>query len=219
MSSTPAAVVRQVRHGLITQRAVSLFGSSEIGDCTSSVIGESLYCNGTSVLNDRDIPVLSGVCNETNSTWAEQLFTTMRPATSRILMSFELEDATHDRIELSVFNCPELRINTPKAEVYFDTSFRPAREIDRSVGVFDTTVPLSNTSCDYLIKFCIRYSTSAVPSRFVNLDLPFVEGTNTNRVFVGEVTFLNGGGSPCGPPELITTTPGKSSDIMVNDVC
>ena len=99
-----SAVVQQVRHGLLTNRAVSLFGSSIIGNCTSSVMGEGAYCNGTSVLNDGVTPVLSGVSNDTNSTWAEPLFTTVRPGTSRILISFELEDATHDRVEFSEFN-------------------------------------------------------------------------------------------------------------------
>ena len=214
MSSTSAAVVQQVRHGLVTQRAVSLFGSSQNGSCTSFVLGESTYCNGTSVLNDGVIPVLSGVSNDTNSTWAEHLFTVIRLTSSRVLLSFELEDATHDRIELSVFNCPELWINTPKAEVYIDASYRPERPgPNPGDGILDTTprLTLSNTSCDYLIKFCIRYSADAVPTRFINLALPYSGITNTSRVFIGEVTFVNGGGSPCGPPELITTTPGKST--------
>ena len=201
-----AAVIGQVRHGLVPNRAEALFGSSVTGNCTL-VSENNGSCNGTSVVNNGVTPVLGGVTNDTNSTWAEQLFTMMRPGESRILMSFELEDDTHDRIELSVFNCPEFWINAPLADVYFDTSFRPGRD-DRGFGTFNTNLSLPNTSCDYMIKFCIRYSGTE-SSRFVNLDFPFVADTNTSRVFVGEVTFLNGGGLPCRSPELVTM--GKSS--------
>ena len=193
---------QQVRHGLVTQRARSLFGSNMTGHCTS--VMDDNICNGTSVQNDGVVPVLNGVINDSNSTWAEQLFTMERPGTSRIFMSFELEDTNHDRIELSVFNCPHFWINAPQVNVYFDSSFRPLRKVDRSFGTSNINVSLSDTSCDYLYKFCVRYD-GVESSRFINLEFPFVAGANNSRVFVGEVTFVNGSGSPCGPPELITS--------------
>ena len=192
-------VSEQVRHGLVTTRARSLFGSNMTGHCTS--IADGSICNGTSVQNDGVVPVLNGVSNDSTSSWAEQLFTMERPGMSRIVMSFELEDDNHDRIELSVFNCPLFRINTPQVNVYFDSSFRPPR-LNRSDGLFNTNASLLNTSCDYLYKFCVRYAGEG-SSRFINLEFPFVEGANNSRVFVGEVTFVDGGDAPCGPPELI----------------
>ena len=200
------AVSEQVRHGLVMQRAEKLFGSDMTGHCTSIVDGGST-CNGTSVQNDGVVPVLSGVSNDSTSTWAEQLFTMERPEsspTSRIFMSFELQDTNHDRIELSVFNCLQFWINAPQVNVYFDSSFRPPREMDRSFGTLNINVSLSDSSCDYLYKFCVRY-TGEGSSRFINLEFPFEAGANNSRVFVGEVTFVNGDGSPCGPPELITS--------------
>ena len=207
-------VSEQVRHGLVTIRARSLFGSNMTGHCTSIVYGS--ICNGTSVQNDGVVPVLNGVTGDSTSTWAEQLFTMERPLSSpmsRIVMSFELEDTNHDRIELSVFNCPLFRINTPQINVYFDSSFRPLREMDRSFGTSNINVSLSNTSCDYLLKFCVKYA-NVESSRFVNLEFPFVEGANNSRVFVGEVTFVNGGDAPCGPPELI-----RGKYMQLSDVC
>ena len=211
-----ATVSEQLRHSLITQRARSLFGSNFTGHCTSIAGDGGSICEGTSVQNDGVVPVLSGVSDDSTSTWAEQLFTMVRPVSypmSRIIMSFELEDTDHDRIELSVFNCHHFRINTPQVNVYFDSSFRPQREVDRSFGTLNINVSLSNTSCDYLLKFCVQYAGEG-SSRFINLEFPFVEGANNSRVFVGEVTFVNGGGAPCGPPELI-----RGKYMQLSDVC
>ena len=210
-------VSEQVRHGLVPQRATSLFGSNMTGHCTS-VMGNGRYCEETSVQNDGDVPALNGTSNDSNSTWAEQLFTMERPEMSpmsTILMPFELEDTNHDRIELSVFNCPHFWINTPQVNVYFDSSFRPLRDVDRSFGALNINASLSNTSCEYLYTFCVQYAGEG-SSRFINLEFPFVEGANNSRVFVGEVTFLNGGGAPCGPPELIR---GKYMQLIISDVC
>ena len=38
---------------------------------------------------------------------------------------FEVDSENHDRMELAVFNCPEMRIDLPLFSVYFDDSFRP----------------------------------------------------------------------------------------------
>ena len=197
------SVSEQVRHDLVPERARSLFGSNVTGHCTSVMDYDGIrICNGTSVQNDDVVPVLNGVSDDNTSSWAEQLFTMERPGTSTIFMSFELEDDNHDRIELSVFNCPHFWINTPQVNVYFDSSFRPLRSIyKRSDGLFNTNASLLNTSCDYLLKFCVQYAGEG-SSRFINLEFPFVEGANNSQVFVGEVTFVDGGGAPCGPPEL-----------------
>ena len=191
----------QVRHYLIPNRVQSVYGSDIKGSCTL-VSGSRTSCNGTSVLNDDIIPVLSGVSNDSESQWAAQLFTLRRPGMGRIIASFELEDASHDRVELAVFNCPELGISTPEVNVYFDSSFRPGR-IDRGFGVRDTNVSLTEKSCDQLLVFCVKYNSGS--SRYINLEFPF-PSTNINStfVFLGEVTFLNGNGAPCPPPKLVT---------------
>ena len=195
------AVSEQVAHGLIPWRLLSLYGSDVNGSCTS-VVGDRVSCRGTSVLNDGIIPVLSGVSAMENPEWAAQLFTTRRAGQTRIVTSFELEDINHDRVELAVFNCPELGINAPSVNVYFDTSFRAGRT-DRGVGTLNSNHVMQNTSCDQLLVFCVEYS-GGMSSRYINLEFPFVSGAVSNFVFLGEVTFLNGSGEPCGPPRLVT---------------
>ena len=181
---------------------MSLYGSDVNGSCTS-VVGNCTSCNGTSVLNDGIIPVLSGVSAMNHDTkWAAQLFTLVRPEGSRIIATFVLEDTNHDRVELTVFNCPELGINAPTTNVYFDTSFRAERS-DRGLGTINTNLVMQNTSCDHLIVFCVEYS-GGVSSRYINLEFPFVSGAISNFVFLGEVTFLNGSSEPCSPPRLVT---------------
>ena len=194
---------KQTAHGLVPRRLESLCGSDVNGSCTS-VVGNRTSCNGTSALNDGNIPVLSGVSKMEESEWAAQLFTLMRPvAGGRIVIPFKLEDTNHDRVELAVFNCPELGINASTVDVYFDTSFRVGRDDDRGVGTLNTNLVMQNTSCDQLLIFCVEYS-GGMSSRYINLEFPFVDNTNSSFVFLGEVTFLNGGGEPCDPPRLVT---------------
>ena len=166
------------------------------------MVGDRVSCNGTSVLNDGVLPVLSGVSAMEDSEWAAQLFTTRRAGQTRIVTSFELEDINHDRVELAVLNCPEMGINAPSVNVYFDTSFR-AGGTDRGVGTLNSNHVMQNTSCDQLLVFCVEYS-GGMSSRYMNLEFPFVSGAVSNFVFLGEVTFLNGSGEPCSPPRLIT---------------
>ena len=195
------AVSEQVAHGLVPRRLESLYESDANGCCTS-VVGDRLSCNGTSVLNDGIIPVLSGVSDVNDSVWAAQLFTLVRAEGGRLIIPFELEDSNHDRVELAVFNCPVLRINAPSVNVYFDTSFRVGRT-DRSDGTLNTNLVMQNTSCDQLLVFCVEYS-GGMSSRYINIEFPFVSDTVSNLVFLGEVTFLNGSCEPCGPTRLVT---------------
>ena len=51
-----------------------------------------------------------------------------------------------------------------------------------------------NTSCDHLLVFCVKYNMTQQPTRFINLVIPY---NNSDHVFLGEVTFLNGGSEPC----------------------
>ena len=201
MSYSFDAVSKQIAHNLVPRRLESLYGSDANGSCTS-VVGDRTSCNGTSVLNDGIIPVLSGVSDVNNSVWAAQLFTLVRPEGGRLIIAFELEDTNHDRVELAVFNCPVLRINAPSINVYLDTSFRAGRA-NRSDGTLNTNLVMQNTSCDQLLIFCVEYS-GGMSSRYINIEFPFVSDAVSNFVFLGEVTFLNGSGEPCSPPRLVT---------------
>ena len=179
------------------------------GRCTSICGDNNNICNGTSVLNDGLIPALSGVSEDPQSQWAAQLFTMGRAmsGTARIILSFEVERAIYNRVELAVFNCPERGIYTPVINVYVDFSFRPVRDNDGTLTNFITNQSLPSTSCDHLIKFCVQFS-GAVSVPYFNLEFPHQDNSNSSFVFLGEVTFLRSGAEPCGPPELITM-PGR----------
>ena len=201
MSYSFDTVSKQIAHGLVPRRLLSLYGSDVNGSCTS-VVGDRTSCNSTSVLNDGNLPVLSGVSDVNDSVWATQLFTLVRAEGGRLIIPFELKDSNHDRVELAVFNCPALRINAPSVNVYFDTSLRVGRP-DRSNGTLNTNLVMQNTSCDQLLVFCVEYS-GGMSSRYINIEFPFVSDAVSNFVFLGEVTFLNGSGEPCNPPRLVT---------------
>ena len=110
--------------------------------------------------------------------------------TARIILSFEVEHATYDRLELTVFNCPEMGIYTPRVNVYVDDSFRPGRD-DRGVGNIVVNRYLLNTSCDHLVNFCVMFNDSLSASYF-NLEFPHQTNSNSHfSVFLGEVTFMH----------------------------
>ena len=89
-------------------------------NCSSLSVGNSVICDGTSVLNDGRIPALNRVSSNPASNWATELFTVRRPGvTSRILLSFEVDSDNHDRMKMAVFNCPEMEISAPLVDVYF----------------------------------------------------------------------------------------------------
>ena len=145
-------------------------------------------CAGTSVLNDGVIPAV----DTSNTAWASQLFTL--DGNRRVIrLSFELESENHDRMELAVFNCPEMGIGLSSVTVYFDSSFRPDRD-NSTLGSCIMESQLTDTSCDRLLEICVKYNTTMPPTRFVNLEIP---RANSDYVFLGEVTFLNGGNDPC----------------------
>ena len=180
------------RHSLPQQRLELIFGSQNNGNCSDvsvSLVG-SPVCAGRSVLNDGIIPPLAGV--NSSSAWASKLFT-LNGIRGRIALSFEVDSESHDCMELAVFNCPEMRISLPSFSVYFDESFRP----DRNDGMLRTLIMESqamNISCDQLLVFCVKYNMTQPPTRFINL--VFLK-SNSDHVFLGEVTFLSGGSEPC----------------------
>ena len=191
-----------------------IFGSQSNGSCTNvSQSSDGIpvcAAPGTSVLNDDIIPALDGVNSLNTSSWAAELFTLNRE-NGRIILSFEVNSTDHDRMELAVFNCPGMGINSSVVDIYFDSSFRPDRTgtMNRQLlGSLSTRSQLNGTSCDHLLVFCVRYNASmGAPSqtRHINLMFPPASQTNSKYVFLGEVTFLNGGSEPCD----LTPEPGE----------
>ena len=159
-------------------------------NCSNVTGSNNNICAGTSVLNDGVIPAV----DTSNTAWASQLFTldeNRRP----IRLSFELDSENHDRMELAVFNCPRMGIGFSSVTVYFDSSFRPDRD-DSTLGTFIMDSQVMNTSCDRLLVFCVKYDTTMPQNatQFINLEIP--RASSRDYVFLGEVTFLNGGSEP-----------------------
>ena len=113
-------------------------------------------CNGTSVLTDGIIPAPSNVSNDSGSLWASQLLT-LSQSNKRIVLSFELENQVYDCVELAVVNCPQRHWNASMINIYSDTSFRPERMNDSLGTNVKADYVLSNTSCDYLVKFYVSF--------------------------------------------------------------
>ena len=199
-----------IQHSLPNARTKPVFGSSENGNCSSLIPGPSItdgihrgsICNGTSVLNDGIIPALSDVSSDSGSLWAAPLLTMEQSSTEQIVLSFEVENQVYNCIELAVFNCPEGGMSASRINIYSDAIFRP-KNVDASLGTNKVNYSLSNTSCDYLVKFCVSFMS--VNSSYFNIEFPAL--TSVNKVFVGEVSFLTGADNceQC-PPELIETT-------------
>ena len=189
-------VSRPIRHTLPPELESGLFGSPVNGGCSSTSGTNNEICDGTSVLNDGIIPALSGVSNDPASQWANELVTMRRSGTDQIVVSVEVPSGPHNRMELTVFNCPQLGIYAPQVIVYIATSLSANANLQMVANVTP-----SEASCEYLWKFCIAFSVS-VP----NINLVFPYKNNSDFVFLVEVTFLNDRDptSLCGPPELIT---------------
>jgi hypothetical protein len=110
-------------------------------------------------------------------------------------------------MQLAVFNCPDKDMNASRVRVYSDTIFLPQRQSSDTVllGEMIKDYFLSNTSCNYLLKFYVSFMFN-VTSTFFNIEFPAFS-PEVNYVAVGEVSFLSGTGD-CEqwPAELIQTT-------------
>ena len=186
-----------MRHTLPPQLESGLFGSPVNGGCSSISETDSEICNGTSVLNDGVLPALSGVSSDPASQWANELFTMNRSGTDRIDVSVQLppDNINYDRVELSVFNCPQWGIYAPQVMVYATGS------LNGTILQLFADATLSAESCGYLLKFCVSFNgATSIP--YLNLVFPYQN--NSNFVFLGEITLV-GDTSPCAQPELITS--------------
>ena len=195
-----------------------MFGSLKDGNCSSLMDSphRGKICNSTSLLTDGVIPALSNLSNDSSSLWASQLLTMSQSSTDseRIVLSFELENQVYDCVELAVVNCPRWHWNASRVNIYSDTSFRPERE-NESLGTMKANYVLSNTSCDYLVKFYVSFMP--VNASYFNIEFP--ASTSNNNVFVGEISFFSGADDceKIWPPELIETAGYRSnSECMLN---
>ena len=205
------------RHNLPPQRLELVFGSKNNGSCTneSQSLNKTPVCAGTSVLNDGIIPPLDGISSNETSSWATELFT-LSGERGRIILSLEVDSMDHDRMELAIFNCPNMGIDSPMVDIYFDSSFRPDRiGSGQPLGNLSTESPLVGTSCDHLLVYCVKYNTSVdapPPTNNINLVFPGASETGSKYVFLGEVTFLKGGDESYDP----TPKPGKLTITFVH---
>ena len=199
-------MVTPIRHSLPGFRTVSRFGSLENGSCSSIALAHrGKICNGTSVLIDGIMPTLSNVSNESSAIWASQLLTMEQSAMEQIVLSFEVENEVYDCVELAVFNCPERHMSATRINIYSDTSFRPERD-NETLGANIANYSLSNSSCEYLLKFYMS-TIPKINSSYLNIVFPAFN--SDNYVFVGEVAFLRTGSDNCSqqwPPQLIKET-------------
>ena len=179
-----------------------MFGSQADGRCNStSVMNDVNICNGTSVLNDGVTPTLYGVSEDPSSEWARQLFTMRSNGTDAISLTFQCSSAlSRDRVELTVFNCPQQNYLAQFVDVYFNNQLLPQSQSRHHIARFFIG---HKTSCNHLIKFCLNFHGST--SSFTTLEFPN-QANSDYYVFLGEVTFYDGGSSSCHAPELIDAT-------------
>ena len=199
------------KHNLPQNRLKVVFGSKNNGSCMdiSDSLDGSPVCTGTSVLNDDIIPPLDGISSDETPSWATELFT-LSGERGRITLSFEVDSKDHDHMELAVFNCPDMGINSSMVDIYFDSSFRPDKTgTNQPLGDLSTESQLVGTSCEHLLVFCVKYNTSVYappPTNSINLVFPSASEIGPKYVFLGEVTFMKGGDEPCDP----TPRPGEA---------
>ena len=190
------------------------------GNCTNTTGNNSNICIGTSVLNDGDIPALSGIGSDNKSLWAAKLFT-MKKNGRRIVLSFEVKPLEYDRVEIVLFNCPEFGISAPFINIYSNrVSFR-VESADKILGDLRVNQSIIGFSCSHLIRFCFKFS-HRLSDPYFNFEFPDQNNTNSSFnvnstfVFLGEVTFLEDG-KQCDLPMLITHK-GNINNYYINSL-
>ena len=182
------------RHSLPHRRTIPMFGSLKNGRCSSvePATNRGGICNGTSVLNDGIIPALSNISDDNRSLWAAQLLTMRQDTTNSesVVLSFEVENQVYDCVELAVFNCPKMNMTASRINIYRDASFRPNKNSTSLGTPIILNYTLSNTSCNYLLKYYISITSNNITSSYFNIQFPPLASDSVNYVFVGEVSFL-----------------------------
>ncbi len=171
---------------------MSVNGSSEDGNCS---LQAATTCNEptTSVLQDGIIPTLTELDGDT---WASQLLT-INPTDLTTDITFDF-GATPGyvgvmRVEVVMFNCPELGISVDSITLYEST-------ITASIGDTRAIISSNITSCDSLVRVCISRSVGLRA-----LTLRFQLSSSSTWVHLAEVSFYGAG--PTCPPDSILNPP------------
>ncbi len=171
---------------------MSVNGSSEDGNCNLTLT----VCNEptTSVLQDGIIPTLTGLDGDV---WASQLLTlTINTEDSTTDITFDFEGYVGvERVEVVMFNCPELGISVDTITFYGST-------ITTLIGTVLDTISPTITSCDSLVRVCIP---RPVGSTLTALTLRFQLSSASTWVHLAEVSFYGAG--PTCPPESVLNPP------------
>ena len=177
---------------------VSVSGSSATGHCSSiSRTGVRSTCTDptSSVLFDGDIPTLTGLDGDM---WASQLLTLQRTTITRPTVIFDFTDTQgyvglSGRLEVVMFNCPNMGISASTIRVRTSPS-----RLGSTTLLLDVNIDI--TSCDSLVRVCTPISTTQPSISMV--------GTNSDMVYLAEVTFYAASSaSTCPPDTIISTAP------------
>ena len=173
-------------------------GSSPDGRCSSiSHYNDShSRCEvpTSSVLFDGNIPTLTGLDEDM---WASQLLTLQIRNLSGIEIISDFTGMAHytgvERVELVMFNCPELGIAVQAIGTWRASSISGPRSL---VGSFSRV-----TSCDSLVRVCASISTTEPV-----IYLQFFPAPGSNWIYLAEVRFY-GDNETCPQDAIITAPP------------
>ena len=167
-------------------------GSSATGNCSNIARSNNEFksiCHHptSSVLFDGVIPTLTGLDGDM---WASQLLTLNSTGSIKVAFSIPIFQIVRLRVELVMFNCPEMGISVQSISLRDDDGIVRGSSGDLS----------SITSCDSLVRLCVP--ATAIDPRVVTVQ--FDLDTDSNWVHLAEVTFYDDN-TTCPPDTTITT--------------
>ena len=195
------------KYALSSSEARSCNGSSSGGQCSEFTTApeSNFVCNrpSTSVLLDRNIPILTGL---DGNMWASQLLTiTAQEEARKTAVVFYFSSlSTSNRIgsvEIAMFNCPQWGISVQGISLLQSTSHSGLK---REAGETNITI----TSCDSLVRVCLN--TSAL---LPVLTMEFTLSPGADWVHLAEVGFYGPGGDRvCQQEPLVESSQGKEQN-------
>ena len=181
-------------------------GSSPTGHCLSyDTITPNAYCHApaTSVLFDGNVPILTGL---DGGTWARDLLTLKTEANINLFDSYvsvlflfhnQRDYSGVERMELALFICPEWGVSVGSVEV---NEFESEND-----SVLTTTLAIQSfrtTSCNSLVRVCVKFSTSSTNLQVKFLSVPSLQF----YVHLAEVAFY-ADRSSCPPEAVVSAGP------------
>ena len=145
----------------LTTGVISVIITGLLAASISVAVHAIVYvCAGISVLNDGIIPALDGISSNETSSWAIELFT-LSGEKGRIILSFEVDSMDYDRMELAVFICPDMGINSSVVNIYFDSSMHTCTIIHYCTYLNLIMAQFSTQLPNFLLPV-LHYSTSII---------------------------------------------------------